>query len=39
MAIERGETTGGNEAKAAKAHKFLGSLREALLAAGRSLKV
>lgn len=35
MAIERGETTGGNEAKAVKAHKFLGSLREALLAAGK----
>jgi len=35
MASERGETTGGNEAKAAKAHKFLGSLREALLAAGK----
>jgi hypothetical protein len=33
MAIEQGETTGGN--KAVKAHKFLGSLRDALLAAGR----
>jgi hypothetical protein len=32
---ERGETTAGNEAKAAKGHKFLGSLRDALLAAGR----
>lgn len=29
------ETTAGNEAKAAKAHKFLGSLRDALMAAGR----
>jgi hypothetical protein len=35
MAIERVDTTGGNEAKAVKAHKFLGSLRDALLAAGR----
>ena len=35
MAIERGETTAGNEAKAVKPHKFLGSLRDALLAAGR----
>jgi FHA domain-containing protein len=35
MAIERGETTAGNEAKAVKAHKFLGSLRDALMAAGR----
>lgn len=34
MAIE-GETTAGHEAKAAKAHKFLGSLRDALMAAGR----
>lgn len=32
---ERGETTSGNEAKAVKGHKFLGSLRDALLAAGR----
>jgi hypothetical protein len=30
-----GETTAGNEAKAVKGHKFLGSLRDALLAAGR----
>jgi hypothetical protein len=29
------DTTAGNEAKAAKAHKFLGSLRDALMAAGR----
>ncbi len=35
MAVERGETTAGNEAKGPKAHKFLGSLRDALLAAGR----
>jgi hypothetical protein len=35
MAVERGETTAGNEAKAVKAHKFLGSLRDALMAAGR----
>jgi hypothetical protein len=35
MAIERGETTAGNEAKAVKPHKFLGSLRDALMAAGR----
>ncbi|CAA2142927.1 FHA domain-containing protein [Hyphomicrobium sp. ghe19] len=35
MAIERGETTAGNEAKAVKQHKFLGSLRDALMAAGR----
>jgi hypothetical protein len=35
MAIERRETTAGNEAKAVKAHKFLGSLKDALLAAGR----
>jgi hypothetical protein len=35
MAIDRGETTAGNEAKAAKPHKFLGSLRDALMAAGR----
>jgi hypothetical protein len=35
MAVERGETTAGNEAKSPKAHKFLGSLRDALLAAGR----
>jgi hypothetical protein len=35
MAVERGETTGGNEAKGAKPHKFLGSLRDALMAAGR----
>ena len=34
MAVE-GETTAGHEAKAAKAHKFLGSLRDALMAAGR----
>ena len=34
MTIE-GETTAGNEAKSAKAHKFLGSLRDALMAAGR----
>jgi hypothetical protein len=32
---EHGETTAGNEAKAVKGHKFLGSLRDALLAAGR----
>jgi hypothetical protein len=32
---ELGETTAGNEAKAVKGHKFLGSLRDALLAAGR----
>mgnify|MGYP001551092043 CR=1 FL=1 len=35
MAIERRETTAGSEAKAVKAHKFLGSLKDALLAAGR----
>ncbi len=35
MAIERGETTAGNGAKAVKAHKFLGSLKDALMAAGR----
>ncbi|WP_045834869.1 FHA domain-containing protein [Hyphomicrobium sp. 99] len=35
MTIERGETTAGNEAKAVKPHKFLGSLRDALMAAGR----
>ncbi|HVZ04756.1 FHA domain-containing protein [Hyphomicrobium sp.] len=35
MAIEHGETTVGNEAKAMKPHKFLGSLRDALMAAGR----
>lgn len=35
MSIERGETTGGSAAKAAKGHKFLGSLRDALLAASR----
>jgi len=35
MTTERGETTAGNEAKAAKGHKFLGSLRDALMAAGR----
>ena len=35
MAIERRETTGGNEAKGMKAHKFLGSLKDALMAAGR----
>lgn len=35
MAVERSETTAGNEAKGPKAHKFLGSLRDALLAAGR----
>jgi hypothetical protein len=35
MAIERGETTAGKEAKAMKAHKFLGSLKDALMAAGR----
>ena len=34
MTVE-GETTAGHEAKAAKAHKFLGSLRDALMAAGR----
>jgi hypothetical protein len=35
MAIEQQETTSGNEAKGMKAHKFLGSLKDALLAAGR----
>ena len=35
MAIERRETTAGNEAKGMKAHKFLGSLKDALMAAGR----
>jgi hypothetical protein len=35
MAVERGETTGGHEVKAVKAHKFFGSLKDALLAAGR----
>ena len=35
MAIERHETTAGNEAKGMKAHKFLGSLKDALMAAGR----
>ena len=35
MATDRVEMTGGNEAKAVKAHKFLGSLRDALMAAGR----
>ncbi|MFT3732481.1 MAG: FHA domain-containing protein [Hyphomicrobium sp.] len=35
MSVERGETTAGNEAKGAKPHKFLGSLRDALMAAGR----
>jgi hypothetical protein len=35
MAVERGETTAGNEAKGGKPHKFLGSLRDALMAAGR----
>lgn len=35
MAVERGETTASKEAKAMKAHKFLGSLKDALLAAGR----
>ncbi|HET6391137.1 FHA domain-containing protein [Hyphomicrobium sp.] len=35
MAIESGETTAGREPKAAKPHKFLGSLRDALMAAGR----
>lgn len=35
MTIERGETTAGKEAKAVKQHKFLGSLRDALMAAGR----
>ena len=35
MTAERGETTGGKEAKHAKAHKFLGSLKDALMAAGR----
>lgn len=35
MAIERGETTAGKEAKGVKPHKFLGSLRDALTAAGR----
>jgi hypothetical protein len=35
MAIERGETTAGNEAKGGRPHKFLGSLRDALMAAGR----
>jgi hypothetical protein len=35
MAVERGETTAGNEAKVGKPHKFLGSLRDALMAAGR----
>lgn len=35
MAIERGETTAGREAKGGKPHKFLGSLRDALTAAGR----
>ena len=35
MAIDRGETTEGKEAKGGKPHKFLGSLRDALTAAGR----
>lgn len=36
MTVERGEMSGGNGAKAgAKAHGFLGSLKDALLAAGR----
>ncbi len=35
MAFERGEPTAGNEAKVLKAHKFLGSLKDALMAAGR----
>jgi hypothetical protein len=35
MAIDRGEATEGKEAKGAKPHKFLGSLRDALTAAGR----
>ena len=35
MVIERRETTAGNEAKGMKAHKFLGSLKDALMAAGR----
>ncbi|MBS0236790.1 MAG: FHA domain-containing protein [Proteobacteria bacterium] len=35
MTIERGDATAGNEAKAVKQHKFLGSLRDALMAAGR----
>jgi hypothetical protein len=35
MASEQREMTGGNEAKATKAHKFLGSLKDALMAAGR----
>lgn len=34
MSVERAETTAGGEAKV-KAHKFLGSLKDALLAAGR----
>jgi hypothetical protein len=35
MAIDRGEISGGNKAKGGKPHKFLGSLRDALTAAGR----
>ncbi|MBA2125985.1 FHA domain-containing protein [Hyphomicrobium methylovorum] len=35
MTVERGDTTEGHEAKPVKAHKFLGSLRDALMAAGR----
>lgn len=35
MSVERGETTGGNEVKGMRAHKFFGSLKDALLAAGR----
>lgn len=35
MSIDRGETTEGNGAKGGKPHKFLGSLRDALMAAGR----
>ncbi len=35
MAADRGETNDGNEAKGVKPHKFLGSLRDALMAAGR----
>ncbi|MFA5957211.1 FHA domain-containing protein [Hyphomicrobium sp.] len=35
MAVDRGETGADNEAKGGKPHKFLGSLRDALMAAGR----
>lgn len=35
MAVERGEPNAGNAEKAGKPHKFLGSLRDALMAAGR----